>query len=148
MCKECEVGRLCCKKKIGSHSLSVAEALFGRLDLSATFDHYFVTPTDKLNVNDIRWYQIISIKLNCCINCGITSTDQYFRCQTHQFGDIHLNFTEVCVHLSYKVVHQWNAQWTLKIRVVRRVLGHMLLITAANCSCLFGENLKKKNIFH
>lgn len=26
-------------KKIGSHSLSVAEALFGRLDLSATFDH-------------------------------------------------------------------------------------------------------------
>ena len=30
-------------KKIGSHSLSVAEALFGRLDLSATFDHYFDT---------------------------------------------------------------------------------------------------------
>ena len=26
-------------KKIGSYSLSVAEALFGRLDLSATFDH-------------------------------------------------------------------------------------------------------------
>ena len=26
-------------KKVRSHSLSVAEALFGRLDLSATFDH-------------------------------------------------------------------------------------------------------------
>ena len=26
-------------EKIGSHSLSVAEALFGRLDLSATSDH-------------------------------------------------------------------------------------------------------------
>ena len=26
------------------------------------------------------------------------------------------------------------------------MLGHMLLITAANSSCLFGENLKKENI--
>ena len=144
MCKECEVGHLCWERKQG-RILQV----WLRYYLEDSICQPLLTicdTTDKLNVNDIWWYQIILIKLNCCINCGITWTDQYFRYQTHQFGDIHLNFTEVCVHLGSKVVHQWNAQWTLKIRVVRRVLGHMLLITAANSSCLFGENLNQEHI--
>ena len=144
MCKECKVGHLCWER----NRVAFYKCGWGIIWKTLFFSHFwpFLTPTDKLNVNDIWWYQIISIKLNCCINYSITSTDQYFRYQTHQFGDIHLNFTKVCVHLGYKVVHQWNAQWTLKTRVVWHVLGHMLLITAANSSCLFGENLKKEHI--
>ena len=73
----------------------------------------FATPMDKLSVNDIWWHIIISLKLNIWISCGVTWADQFFRYQTPQFGDVHVDFTEVCVHLGYKVVYPWNAQWML-----------------------------------
>ena len=83
-------------KKLGSHSLRVAEACTGWKTRFVSYFWPFATPTNQLNDNDWQSVtKIISIKLNFCINCGVTWAHQYFRYQTHHFGDIHLAFTEV-----------------------------------------------------
>ena len=103
-------------KKLGSHSLRVAEACTGWKTRFVSYFWPFATPTNQLNDNDWQSVtKIIPIKLNFCINCGVTWAHQYFRYQTHQFGDIHLAFTEVGVNLGYQVVHQGNAQRTLEV---------------------------------
>jgi len=116
MNKECEEGHLCWERKWGRILwFSKGGWSTGWKTRFVSYFWPFATPTNKLNVNDIRWHKIILIKLNFCTNSGVTWSHQYFRYQTHQFGDIHLAFTEVGVHLGYQVAHQGNAQRTLEV---------------------------------
>ena len=118
-------------KKLGSHSLRVAEACTGWKTRFVSYFWPFATPTNQLNDNDWQSVtKIIPIKLNFCINCGVTWAHQYFRYQTHHFGDIHLAFTEVgsiwAIRWSIRGMH--SERWKYWTGVVAGMLSR--------CCCL------------